>query len=172
MRKNRLVSGSKILGWLRYFPLILWIMFWGVALLWIVLASVSTTREIFSNDLLGSGIHFENYINAWKHNNVSNYLINSIITSGVSCALIVLISAPAAYVLSKKTFLGKKLTLNSFVIGMSIPQVMLIIPIYIWFVKTEMLGHFSAGFTLDTYAHVTTSAQKEAAQTMGNILSM
>ena len=35
-----------------------------------------------------------------------------------------------------------------------------------------MLGHFSAGFTLDTYAHVTTSAQKEAAQTMGNMLSM
>ena len=35
-----------------------------------------------------------------------------------------------------------------------------------------MLGHFSAGFTLDTYAHVTTSAQKEAAATIGNILSM
>ena len=34
-----------------------------------------------------------------------------------------------------------------------------------------MLGHFSAGFTLDTYAHVTTSAQKEAAATMGNIPS-
>lgn len=33
-----------------------------------------------------------------------------------------------------------------------------------------MLGHFSAGFTLDTYAHVTTSAQKEAAKTMGNVL--
>ena len=35
-----------------------------------------------------------------------------------------------------------------------------------------MLGHFSAGFTLDTYAHVTTSAQKEAAQTIGNVLSL
>jgi site-specific recombinase XerD len=35
-----------------------------------------------------------------------------------------------------------------------------------------MPGHFSAGFTLDTYAHVTTSAQKEAAQTMANVLSM
>ena len=35
-----------------------------------------------------------------------------------------------------------------------------------------MLGHFSAGFTLDTYAHVTTAAQKEAAQTMGNVLNM
>ena len=34
-----------------------------------------------------------------------------------------------------------------------------------------MLGHFSAGFTLDTYAHVTTSAKREAAKTMGSILS-
>ena len=34
-----------------------------------------------------------------------------------------------------------------------------------------MLGHFSAGFTLDTYAHVTTAAQKEAANTMGNVLA-
>ena len=34
-----------------------------------------------------------------------------------------------------------------------------------------MLGHYSAGFTLDTYAPVTTAAQKQAAQTMGNLLS-
>ena len=34
-----------------------------------------------------------------------------------------------------------------------------------------MLGHYSAGFTLDTYAHVTTDAQLKAAQTMGSILS-
>ena len=34
-----------------------------------------------------------------------------------------------------------------------------------------MLGHYSAGFTLDIYAHVTTAAQKEAANTMGSILN-
>ena len=34
-----------------------------------------------------------------------------------------------------------------------------------------MLGHFSAGFTLDTYAHVTTAAQKEAAKAMGKVLT-
>ena len=34
-----------------------------------------------------------------------------------------------------------------------------------------MLGHYSAGFTLDTYAHVTTAAQRNAANTMGNVLS-
>ena len=35
-----------------------------------------------------------------------------------------------------------------------------------------MLGHFSAGFTLDTYAHVTTAAQRQAAETMGDVLAI
>ena len=34
-----------------------------------------------------------------------------------------------------------------------------------------MLGHFSAGFTLDTYAHVTTASQRQVAKTMESILS-
>ena len=40
-------------------------------------------------------------------------------------------------------------------------------------VKTmpSTLGHYSADFTLDTYAHVTTDARFKAVQTMGNILS-
>ena len=40
-------------------------------------------------------------------------------------------------------------------------------------VKTlsAMLGHYSAGFTLDIYAHVTTSMQKQAANAVGNFLS-
>ena len=40
-------------------------------------------------------------------------------------------------------------------------------------VKTlsAMLGHYSAGFILDTYAHVTTSMQKQAVNAVGNFLS-
>ena len=34
-----------------------------------------------------------------------------------------------------------------------------------------MLGHYSAGFTLDTYAHVTTSVQRQAAEAMEHVLS-
>ena len=37
-------------------------------------------------------------------------------------------------------------------------------------IRFHDLRHYSAGFTLDTYAHVTTAAQKEAAKTMGNLL--
>ena len=34
-----------------------------------------------------------------------------------------------------------------------------------------MLGHYSAGFTLDTYTHVTTLAQTKAAETIGGLLA-
>lgn len=34
-----------------------------------------------------------------------------------------------------------------------------------------MLVHYSAGFTLDTYAHVTTAAQRQAAGKMADVLS-
>ena len=34
-----------------------------------------------------------------------------------------------------------------------------------------MLGHYSVGFTLDTYAHMTTAAQKEAARAMERVLT-
>ncbi len=141
MKKRRKITGRRVLGVLRYIPLILWVLFFAVAFGWILLASFSTTREIFSNHLLSSGIHFENYVEVWKYNNVGHYFINSILCTGIPCVLIILIAAPAAYVLSKKNFFGKKLTFNGFVVGMSVPSVMLIIPIYCWFVRANLVGH-------------------------------
>ena len=35
---------------------------------------------------------------------------------------------------------------------------------------SNILGHFSAGFTLDTYAHVTTGMQQDAANKVGDFL--
>lgn len=143
--KKHAFTGHGILGALRYVILVLWVGFFAVAFGWVLLASFSTTREIFSNELLTSGVHFENYSDVWQYNNVGRYFINSIICTGVPCVLVILISAPAAYVLSKKTFIGRKLTFNTFVVGISIPQVMVIIPIYCWFVRAGWVGHL---FTL------------------------
>ena len=117
------------MGVLRYVPLVLWVVFWVVALGGIVMASFSTTKEIFTDNLLGSGWHIENYINSWQRKYFGRYFLNSIVITSISCVLIILISSPAAYVLAKKTFIGKKLVMNSFVLALSVPQVMLVIPI-------------------------------------------
>ena len=36
---------------------------------------------------------------------------------------------------------------------------------------TAMLGHYSAGFTLDTYTHVTSKMQQQAAEKMGGFMA-
>ena len=40
-------------------------------------------------------------------------------------------------------------------------------------VKTvsSMLGHYSAGFTLNTYTHATTQMKQDAADTIGGVIS-
>ena len=35
-----------------------------------------------------------------------------------------------------------------------------------------MLGHYSSGFTLDTYTHITDKMQQEAAEKVGSFMEM
>lgn len=115
-----------------YVLLFVWLMFTVVLLGWIFAASLSTSREIFKGEVLlfPSGFHWENYVTAWKTQNVSLFFMNSLLYASVSSALIILISAPAAYVLSRFTFIGSGLLKKSFVFGMSIPSIMIILPLF------------------------------------------
>ena len=51
-----------------YLILCIWVAFTAAFLLWILGASFSTSREIFTGTVFQfeSGFHFENYVNAWK----------------------------------------------------------------------------------------------------------
>ncbi len=124
-----------------YIPLVLWLLFCVFTVGWLFCASLSTTREIYSGNLLQSGLHFENYVKAWVNNDIARYFINSAIYATVSCVFIILIAAPAAYVIAKRTFRFKGLVKSLFVIGMSIPSIMLVIPMYSVLVRLGMVGH-------------------------------
>lgn len=115
-----------------YLIILIWIIFTVILLGWIIAASLSTSREIFSGSVLKfeSGLHFSNYADAWASQNVSVFFMNSLLYATVSCVFIVLISAPAAYVLSRYTFLGNKTIKTSFIVAMSIPVIMIILPIF------------------------------------------
>lgn len=115
-----------------YLIVTIWILFTAVFLCWILGASLSTSREIFSGSVFKfeSGIHFENYVTAWKTQNVSQFFANSLLYSTTSCVGVLLIAAPAAYVLSRFNFVGSKALRSALIICMSIPSVMIIMPIY------------------------------------------
>ena len=137
-KENKVVYKEKI-KWKKeaallpgYLIVFVWILFTAAFLLWILAASLSTSREIFSGAVFkfASGFHFENYVNAWTAGNVSVYFMNSLLYATVASAVVFLISAPATYVLSRYTFLGNKSIKISLVLAMSIPEVMIIMPIY------------------------------------------
>lgn len=143
--KNR-VNWKKELSLLPgYIIVCVWILFTAAFLFWILGASLSTSKEIFSGDVFqfASGFHFENYVNAWQTQNVSRFFANSLLYAIVSCTGVILISAPGAYVLSRFDFIGNKIIKSGLIVAMSIPAVMIIMPIFAlttqWNVKGRIL---------------------------------
>ncbi len=115
-----------------YIILTLWVLFTFVLLGWVVGASFSTSKEIFSGGVFKfeTGIHLENYAKAWNTSNVSVFFMNSLVYASISCVLLIVICAPAAYVLSRFTFLGNKLIQNGFVAAMGVPATMIVLPLF------------------------------------------
>ncbi|NJP40274.1 carbohydrate ABC transporter permease [Oscillospiraceae bacterium HV4-5-C5C] len=125
-----------------YLILIIWIGFTAVILFWILAASLSTSKEIFSGTVLkfASGLHFENYKDAWQVQNVSRYFANSVLYSVVACVAVLLISAPASYALSRFEFAGNKALRFFMIIAMSLPAVMIVLPIYAFTASMHIKG--------------------------------
>lgn len=115
-----------------YIVIILWVIFTFMLLGWILAASLSTTADIFAGKALKfpTGLHFENYAQAWGSGGVATFFMNSLLYALVSCVLLILICAPAAYVLSRFTFLGNKVIQTSFVSAMGIPITMIVLPLF------------------------------------------
>ena len=134
----------RLKGWanrsIAYLLLGAWTVFGFYAVGWILLSSFSTTREIFTNSLLSSGLHIENYIKALTTHSLGLYFINSTVYVCISLVLIVLISAPASYILSRFNFPGRSLVQGMFVSGMGIPGAMMLIPLFVMFLRLKLVG--------------------------------
>lgn len=115
-----------------YIILILWVIFTLVLIGWVIAAGVSTTPDIFNGNTMKfpTGLHFENYVKAWTTSNVSLFFGNSLLYSVVSCTALILICAPAAYVLSRFQFIANKVIQTSFVTAMGTPIIMVILPLF------------------------------------------
>lgn len=115
-----------------YLILIIWVIFTFLLLGWVLGASFSTTKEIFSGKALAfeSGLHFENYAKAWTTSNVSTFFTNSLAYAIISCVMLILICAPAAYVLSRFKFIANKAIQTGFVSAMGLPVIMIILPLF------------------------------------------
>ena len=115
-----------------------WTLFVIFVLGWILAASLSSTREIFSNTLLQSGLHWQNYVTALQENSMGRYLLNTLLFVTISCVVLLGISAPAAYALSRVDFPGKAVVRQMILAALGIPGLMLLIPLFMLFTRLHL----------------------------------
>ncbi|WP_339265880.1 carbohydrate ABC transporter permease [Paenibacillus sp. FSL R5-0470] len=133
----RLHSITRII---RYVPLVVWLIFTIIIFGYAFLASLSTTREIFTNKLLASGFHFSNYTRLFEETKIGLYFLNSLVYTVISCVGIIVVAAPAAYILGRIQFRGKRLVDLMFISALSVPGLLISIPLFSLFYSLNLTG--------------------------------
>jgi len=102
-------------------------------MVWLLYTSMKTDREIFLNpfslpDL--SNLQWANFANAWTKGHFGDYFFNSVVLSVTTVTLSVLLSAMAAYALSRFRFPGVRPLFFYFLAGLMIPLQLAIVPLF------------------------------------------
>src|SRR5690606_30439536 len=103
---------------------------WVYPFLWMVSASLKTSREIFASglNLVPSEWRWENYERAWVQANFSRYMINTVVITVATVALVVFHTSLSGYVLGRFKFIGQRFILGLLVATVFVPLGYTIIP--------------------------------------------
>ena len=82
----------------------------------------------------------ENFIRIFTESNIVTYIKNSAIISVVSLVFIVLISSMASFAIAKMKFTGRKKIYRYFLIGLTIPYAVTLIPLFTMFAKIGLIN--------------------------------
>lgn len=118
-----------------------WSLFTVFVIAWVVIASLKTNAEIFQ-DVFGlpETWQWSNYTKAWNAANFSVYFRNSVIVTFSAVILILVVAAPAAYVLSRMNFRGRGTLTNVFIAGMGIPVMLILIPLFVIVTQLQLVN--------------------------------
>ncbi len=99
---------------------------------WVFMASIKENPEFYGNAWsLPKGFYWQNFIEAWTKAKMGEYFLNSIIVTGLAIVILLVVSIPCAYVLSRMEFKGSKFINNYLHAGLFINLSYIVIPIYL-----------------------------------------
>lgn len=102
-----------------------------VPFLWLLMSSIKSGSDIVSSPWsLPAQPQWQNYSNAWKGGNIGSFFLNSVLVVFGTLAVLLPISAAAAYVFARYPFRGSKGLFGLFMAGMMFPQFLTIIPLF------------------------------------------
>ena len=79
-----------------------------VPVAWVFLASIKQNSEFYGNPwALPAGFYWQNFVDAWNSANMGSYMLNSVLVTALSLALLLVVALPAAYCLARFRFKGR-----------------------------------------------------------------
>jgi ABC-type glycerol-3-phosphate transport system permease component len=121
-----------------------------LALIWMIYTSLKSDKDLFGHGpwALPAAWHFENYADAWHRAHIANYFFNSFYLSAVSTVIAVVITAMAAYVISRIAFRGNRLVLYYLIAALMVPGFLYVVPLYLLMVQQLQLSNNHVGLIL------------------------
>jgi len=99
-----------------------------VPFVWMISTSLKSLGEALGASFLPSELHFENYLEAWKRAQFSEYFLNSFLITLITLAGELTFSILAAYAFARIDFPGRDLIFSIMISTMMIPAMVFTIP--------------------------------------------
>lgn len=107
---------------------------------WVFMASVKQNSEFYGNPFtLPKGIYLQNFVDAWTKARMGDYFMTSVLITALSLTILLVVALPAAYVLSRYNFMGRKVIRGGFMAGLFINVNYIVVPIFLMFVAGDRL---------------------------------
>ena len=114
-----------------------------IPVIWVFVNSVKSSADILLEPLsFPREFAFDNYIRAWSEAGFGTGFINSVIVTLISVTLIVIVSAMAAYVLSRKKFRFRAVIQNTFLMGLMLPTFLAMAPLFLLMNDLNLVNTF------------------------------
>ena len=110
----------------------LWVSMMVVLTLWVVVSSLKTSREVFSNPFgLPKSPQWRNYSVAWSVSGFGRAAFSSVTVVAAAALLTMALATPASYVLARVDRRSAARVITYFAIGMGIPAQALVVPFFL-----------------------------------------
>ena len=130
-RKVHVPAKERAFGTVSHTVLIIWAAVVVLPLVWTLVTSFKTTREIFASPFSPpTSLTFVNYVNAWTTAGIGNYFVNTVIVVGSALVIVMVLGAMCAYVLARFQFFGNRAIYYAMLAGLTFPVFLAIVPLF------------------------------------------
>lgn len=121
-----------------------WAVVVTVPLLWAVVSSLKTDKEIFDSPwALPDRPQVGNWARAWNEASIGTYFLNSAIVVGGALVITMLLGSLLAYAIARYEFPGNRLLYYTFVCGLLFPVFLALVPLFFVVKQLHLLGTYS-----------------------------